>query len=75
MLAIDKFKLPVRNVVAGVPSREFWSPGSTLRMHFDNKHPVAYGMPDRGLGLFVGNNDVYEVIRTTENHKVERIVT
>lgn len=74
-LAIEKFKLPIRNVLKGVPDKTFWSPGSTLHMLFDNSNPLAYGMPATGLGLFVGGNDVYEVIPSDRNHLVERIVT
>ncbi len=73
-LPIEKFKLPIRNVVKDVPSKEFWSPGSTLRMNIDNTNALAYGMPSSGLGLFVGGNDVYEVIQTDQNHTVERII-
>jgi hypothetical protein len=50
-LPIAKFGLPIRNVVESVPSSEFWSPGSTLRMNVDNTNPLAYGMPDHVLGL------------------------
>lgn len=74
-LPIEKFKLPIRNVVKGVPSKEFWSPGSTLRMNFDNTNPLAYGMPSTGLGLFTGGNNVYEVIPSDRNHTIERIIT
>lgn len=74
-LPIEKFKLPIRNVVKGVPSQEFWSPGSTLHMNFDNTNPLAYGMPATGLGLFTGGNDVYEVIPSDRNHTIERIIT
>ncbi|WP_339794431.1 M14 metallopeptidase family protein [uncultured Imperialibacter sp.] len=74
-LPIEKFKLPIRNVVKDVASQEFWSPGSTLRMNFDNSNPLAYGMPDSGYGLFVGNNDVYEVVRSDVGHTIDRIIT
>ncbi|MDH4058460.1 MAG: M14 family zinc carboxypeptidase, partial [Cyclobacteriaceae bacterium] len=74
-LPIEKFKLPIRNVVKNTPDKEFWSPGSTLHMNFDNTNSLAYGMPSSGLGLFVGGNDVYEVIPSDRNHQVDRIVT
>ena len=48
-MPIQRFGLPLRNVVAGLPSKEFWSPGSTLRVRFDTEHPLAYGMPREGL--------------------------
>ena len=50
-LAIQRFGLPLRNVVANLPSKEFWSPGSTLRVRYDTAHPIAYGMPAEGGAL------------------------
>ena len=47
-LPIQRFGLPVRNVVAGLPGKEFWSPGSTLRVRFNNTNPLVYGMPAEG---------------------------
>ena len=74
-LPMKEFKVPVRNVVENVSSKEFWSPGSTLKMKFDNDNPLAYGMPEQGLGLFLSNNDVYQVIPTAHNDRIQRIVT
>ena len=74
-LAIEKFELPIRNVVAGVPSKDFWSPGSTLRVRVDTEHPLAYGMPAESLATFLGGNQAYEVVATPQNERVERIVT
>ncbi len=59
-LPVGKFKLPVRNVIANLPAKEFWSPGSTLRVRFDRHDPIAYGMPAQGLALLMGG-EVYEV--------------
>jgi len=73
--AIQKFELPLRNVVANRPSKEFWSPGSTLRVKIDNTNPLAYGMPAEGLAVFLANNQAYEVLPTAYNERVERIVT
>jgi hypothetical protein len=50
--AIEKFELRVRDVTAGLPTTEFFCPGSTLRVKFDNTHPLAAGMPATGYGLF-----------------------
>ena len=74
-LAIKEFKLPITNVVANVPSKEFWSPGSTLKMDIDNQNRFAYGMPKQGLGLFVGGNDVYRVSTSANNDDISRIAT
>jgi Zinc carboxypeptidase len=73
--AIQKFELPLRNVVANRPSKEFWSPGSTLRVRIDNANPLAFGMPSEGLAVFLANNQAYEVLPTPHNERVERVVT
>jgi len=70
-LPIGRFNLPLRNVVAGLESTEFWCPGSTLRVRFDNAHPLAYGMPAEGYGLFLQGGQVYEVTSTERSHDVE----
>ncbi len=74
-LAIEKFGLPVRNVVAGLPSTEFWSPGSTLRVRVDSDHPLAFGMPEDALATFLARNQAYQVVPGARNHHVERIVS
>lgn len=51
-LPLKKFELPVRNVVEGLKTTDFFCPGSTLRMQFDTSHPVAFGMPEKALGIF-----------------------
>ena len=74
-LPIEKFGLPIRNVVANVPTTEFWSPGSTLRMKVDNTDPLGYGMPDEALGLFLQGNHAYQVTPSARNEEITRIAT
>jgi hypothetical protein len=74
-LPIEKFDLPVRNVVADIPSRDFWSPGSTLKINIDTSNPIGLGMPREGLAMFVRGNQVYEVVPSDRNHRIERVVT
>jgi len=50
--AIEKFDLQLRNIVAELDSKEFFCPGSTLKVNFNNEHPLAYGLPENGLALF-----------------------
>jgi len=66
-LPIQRFALPVRNVLAGLSSKEFWSPGSTLRVRFDTRHPLAFGMPRDGYALFLAGSQAYEVSSTSPN--------
>ena len=70
-LPITRFGLPLRNVVAGLPSKTFWCPGSTLKTRFANDRPLAYGMPSEGLSLFMPGSQVYEVTSTESSQDVE----
>jgi len=74
-LPLEKFNIPVRNAVKGLSSKEFWSPGSTLKMNVQTTHPLAYGMPEKALGLFLSGNHAYQVISSERNHEIQRIVT
>jgi hypothetical protein len=73
--AMQKLAVPIRNVVANRPPREFWSPGSALRVKVDNTNPLALGMPVQALATFLQGNHAYEVIPTATNERVERVVT
>jgi biotin protein ligase-like protein len=74
-LPIQRFGLPLRNVVAGLAPKAFWSPGSTLRVSFNNTTPLAYGMPSDGLALFMAGGQVYEVTSTDRSQDVEILTT
>jgi len=50
---VDRLGIGVRNVLAGKSTKEFWCPGSTLKVTFDNTNPLAYGMPSQGLALYL----------------------
>ena len=74
-VAMEKLEVPVRDAVANVPTREFWSPGSTLRIAVDHTNPLAFGMPAQALATFLQGNHAYEVVPTATNEQVERVVT
>jgi hypothetical protein len=71
--AIAKLAVPVRNVVAGLSPKEFFCPGSTLRVKIDNTQPLAYGMPSEGLVLF-HYSPAFDVIATELNDQNDIIV-
>ena len=50
---VDRLGIGVRNVLAGKTTKEFWCPGSTLKVAIDNTNPLAYGMPSHGLALYL----------------------
>ena len=58
--AIEQFKLPVRNVVGGLPRTEFYVPGSILRIDLDTTHPIAQGMPKETIA-WAEDSPVFEV--------------
>jgi hypothetical protein len=74
-LPIQRFGLPLRNVVANLPSTEFWSPGSTLRVRYDHRDPIAFGMPADGLALFMAGGQVYEVTSMDRGQDVDIFAT
>ncbi|GMV04174.1 MAG: peptidase M14 [Gemmatimonadota bacterium] len=74
-LAIDGFGLPLRNAVGGLPGRDFWSPGSTLRVKVDATHPLAYGMPEDALATFLAGSQVYETRPSPNSQATDRLVT
>jgi len=50
--AINEFKLPIKNVLAGVRSDTFNCPGSILKVSFKTGHPLASGLQANGIGYF-----------------------
>ena len=44
-LATEDLGVKAKNVLSGVPPRDFYSPGSLLNVSLDPKSPLAYGMP------------------------------
>jgi hypothetical protein len=59
--AIEQFKLPLRDISVGWSQKEFFVPGSILRIELDTAHPVAGGMPRESIA-WVEDSPVFEVI-------------
>jgi hypothetical protein len=43
--AIDQMDVPVKNVLHGIPAKEFYCPGSILKIDFNADLPIARGVP------------------------------
>jgi hypothetical protein len=71
--AIDKFGLSVRDVLDNLESKEFFCPGSTVKVTFDNTNPLAYGMPEDGYVLF-WNSPAFAVIPGQHNEDYTTVV-
>ena len=49
---IGALDLPVSNVLVDVPTRDFYGPGSILRLQLDPDEPLASGMPAQTIAWF-----------------------
>jgi hypothetical protein len=55
-LAIKQFNLPLRNVLEGVRSSEFYCPGSIVSLEVDNKNPFAANLPTKLPAYFINSS-------------------
>jgi hypothetical protein len=73
--AMDKLGVKARNVLAGVPSKEFWCPGSTLKVNVDTDSPYGYGMPKQALALYLSGDPVFAITPNNSNESYKVIVS
>jgi hypothetical protein len=71
--AVERLGLSVRNTVENLDSKEFFCPGSTVKVYFDNSHPLAYGMPSEGLIVY-RSSPVFAVTTSQGSEKYETVV-
>src|ERR1041384_8068556 len=55
-LAIKEFSLPLRNVLEGVKTSEFYCPGSIVALEVDNKNPIAAMLPATVPAYFINSS-------------------
>jgi len=72
--AIEKLGVNLRNVVANASPKEFFCPGSTLRVRVDDSNPLGYGMPAESLAVYLSGNPVFEIMPGQRNEDYEVIV-
>jgi hypothetical protein len=53
--AIDRFGLPVKNVVRGVDDQDFFIPGSLIRIDVDTSDPMGWGLTPEATAMFAGS--------------------
>ena len=51
--AIEGFDLPVENLVRGLPTDEFFIPGTLLHLDVETADPLAWGMTEDAVAFFV----------------------
>lgn len=69
--AIGALDLPVSDALAAVSAREFYAPGSILRIRLEADHPLAEGMPAETIAWFE-SGPVFEVRDPTRARVVAR---
>ena len=72
--AIENLGLQVRDVTKELSNREFFCPGSTLRLANDISHPFGYGMPSTFLGL-CWNSPAFVVQSSHYNHRYQVVAS
>ena len=76
--AIEQFTLPLRDIVADVPDKEFFVPGSILRIEVDTSHPLAQGrtfaprMPKESIA-WVEDSPVFEIVEQKSADKMSAV--
>jgi hypothetical protein len=61
LFAIDRFELPVRDVVREASTDEFACPGSILKLDLDPLQPLSYGMNPRTAAFF-SSSSAYDIV-------------
>jgi hypothetical protein len=59
--ALEQFKLPLQDIATEVSEKDFFVPGSILRIELDISSPVAQGMPKETIA-WVEDSPVFEVV-------------
>ena len=55
-LAIKQFNLPIKNVLEGLRSSDFYCPGSIVSLELDNKNPIATTLPTNIPAYFINSS-------------------
>jgi hypothetical protein len=69
--AVEHLHLDVKNVVAGVPDREFYSPGSLLNAIVDTHSPLANGLPEN-IAIWSEESPAWEVPANSRDFIIAR---
>jgi hypothetical protein len=68
-LATERFGVPVRNPIAGLSEKEFFAPGSSLRVHVDTTQPLGYGMPKETTVVFF-ESTAFDINNSSANDRI-----
>ena len=69
--AVEHLHLDVKNVVAGVPNRDFYSPGSLLNATLDTRNALVLGLP-RNIAIWSEESPAWDVPANSKDFVVAR---
>jgi Zinc carboxypeptidase len=69
--AVEHLHLDVKNVVAGVPNRDFYSPGSLLNVTLDTQNALALGLP-KNIAIWSEESPAWEIPANSKDLIVAR---
>lgn len=73
--AIDALSLPVKNVLAGLKSNDFYAPGSIFRVELDRSNPLAAGVTAPQPAVWFERSPAFEITDPSRATVVARYQT
>ncbi len=70
-LPVTTFGIPVRDITTGEDESEYFIPGTILNLEVDNRHPLAWGMPEKAAAFFA-RSPAFEVGREPTRYERQR---
>lgn len=64
-MLINRFKLPIKNVLNGLKRSEFYNPGSVVKLNVDTKNPLAKNLKKETAAYFI-NSAAFEITDTSK---------
>lgn len=73
VFALERLILPVRNVLSGIDSKEFYAPGSLLHASVNTSHPLCFGMRS-SEAVWFESGPVFETWDTLDGGRVDSVL-
>jgi hypothetical protein len=73
VFAIEKLGLEITNVTAGKSNKQFWCPGSTLKITVDSASRYGYGMPENAYAVFLQGDPAFDIPPSEHNEHYQII--
>jgi hypothetical protein len=68
-MVINRFKLPIKNVLSGLRRNEFYNPGSIVKLEVDRNNPLARNLKEETAAYFI-NSSAFEI---TDNSNIQTV--